>query len=60
MKKKILKDDRHASHEDFLFIAVEKKRDKFYGYYSLILFFATLNALSKFINGWIMKLEGLV
>ena len=23
-------------------------------------FFATLNALSKLINGWIMKLEGLV
>ena len=65
--KKILKDDRHASHKDFLFIAVEKERQVFYrrqqnekSYYSLISFFATLNALSKLINSWIMKLEGLV
>ena len=28
-KKKFLKDNRHASNEDFLFIAVEK-RDKFF------------------------------
>ena len=28
--KKFLKDDRHASFEDFLFIAVEKERQFFY------------------------------
>ena len=27
---KFLKDDRHVSHEDFLFIAVEKERQVFY------------------------------
>ena len=29
-KKKFLKDDRHASHKDFLFIAVENERQVFY------------------------------
>ena len=66
-EKNFLKDDRHASHEGFLFIAIEKERQVFYrcqqngkSYYSLISFFVTLNALSKLRNGWIMKLEGLV
>ena len=27
--KKFLKDDRHASHKDFLFIAVDKERQVF-------------------------------
>ena len=65
--KKFLKDKSHASYEDFLFIAVEKERQVFYrrqqngkSYYSLISFVAMLNALSKLINGWIMKLEGLL
>ena len=61
------KNDRHASHKDFLFIAVEKEKHVFTvvsktekSKYSLISFFATLNTLYKLINGWIRKLEGLI
>ena len=32
-KKKFLKDNKHASYEDFLFITVEKERDKFFIFY---------------------------
>ena len=48
-------------------LSLLRKRDKFFTVVSkmkkvsiLMSFFATLNALSKLINGWIMKLEGFV
>ena len=45
-------------------LSLLKKRDKFFNVIGKMkkvdAFFASLNALSKLINDWIMKLEGLV
>ena len=67
-EKKFSKDDRHATQTFCL--SLLKKRDASYtvvsktkkkkSIYLMCRVFATFNALSKLINGWIMKLEGLV
>ena len=66
-EKKFLKDNSYASYKDFLFIAVQKERQVSYRRQqnekklaSFDVVFSTLNALSKLIDGWIMKLEGLL